>query len=141
MELIKSLIILFSVSASVAGCFYLLNLPFWPVFGLSSIFQIFIFNLFSTWKKQKAEIEFEVIQNERIKEFSKQGIECICPDENCAAKTFVPIQLDKKNRYECPNCKKNIKVYIGSKTFLETTPVSDDPFKDFNFVEGKDYDN
>ncbi len=141
MELVKSLIILFSVSASVAGCFYLLNLPFWPVFGLSSIFQIFIFNLFSTWKKQKAEIEFEVIQNERIKEFSKQGIECICPDENCAAKTFVPIQLDKENRYECPNCKKNIKVYIGSKTFLETTPVSDDPFKDFNFVEGKDYDN
>ena len=141
MELVKSLIILFSVSASVAGCFYLLNLPFWPVFGLSSIFQIFIFNLFSTWKKQKAEIEFEIIQNERIKEFSKQGIECICPDENCAAKTFVPIQLDKENRYECPNCKKNIKVYIGSKTFLETTPVSDDPFKDFNFVEGKDYDN
>lgn len=141
MELVKSLIILFSVSASVAGCFYLLNLPFWPVFGLSSIFQIFIFNLFSTWKKQKAAIEFELIQNERIKEYSKQGIECICPDENCAAKTFVPIQLDKENRYECPNCKKNIKVYIGSKTFLETTPVSDDPFKDFNFVEGKDYDN
>ncbi len=141
MELVKSLIILFSVSASVAGCFYLLNLPFWPVFGLSSIFQIFIFNLFSTWKKQKAAIEFELIQNERIKEFSKQGIECICPDENCAAKTFVPIQLDKENRYECPNCKKNIKVYIGSKTFLETTPVSEDPFKDFNFVEGKDYDN
>jgi len=140
-ELVKSLIILFSVSASVAGCFYLLNLPFWPVFGLSSIFQIFIFNLFSTWKKQKAAIEFELIQNERIKEYSKQGIECICPDENCAAKTFVPIQLDKENRYECPNCKKNIKVYIGSKTFLETTPVSDDPFKDFNFVEGKDYDN
>tara|TARA_B100002019_G_C21200924_1_gene563981 strand:+ start:215 stop:640 length:426 start_codon:yes stop_codon:yes gene_type:complete len=140
-ELVKSLIILFSVSASVAGCFYLLNLPFWPVFGLSSIFQIFIFNLFSTWKKQKAAIEFELIQNERIKEFSKQGIECICPDENCAAKTFVPIQLDKENRYECPNCKKNIKVYIGSKTFLETTPVSEDPFKDFNFVEGKDYDN
>ena len=141
MELVKSLIILFSVSASVAGCFYLLNLPFWPVFGLSSIFQIFIFNLFSTWKKQKAAIEFELIQNERIKEYSKQGIECICPDENCAAKTFVPIQLDKENRYECPNCKKNIKVYIGSKTFLETTPVSEDPFKDFNFVEGKDYDN
>ena len=141
MELVKSLIILFSVSASVAGCFFLLNLPFWPVFGLTSIFQIFIFNLFSTWKKQKAEIEFELIQNERIKEFSKQGIECTCPDENCAAKTYVPIQLDLENKYQCPNCKKNIKIYIGSKTFLETTPVSDDPFKDFNFVEGKDYDN
>ena len=141
MELVKSLIILFSVSASVAGCFFLLNLPFWPVFGLTSIFQIFIFNLFSTWKKQKAEIEFELIQNERIKEFSKQGIECTCPDENCAAKTYVPIQLDLENKYQCPNCKKNIKIYIGSKTFLETTPVSDDPFKDFIFVEGKDYDN
>lgn len=141
MELVKSLLILFSVSASVAGCFYLLSLPFFPVFGLATIFQIFVYNLFSNWRKQRAEIEFETIQNERIKEFSKQGIECICPDENCAAKTYVPIRLDLENKYECPKCKKSVKVYIGSKTFLETTPVSDDPFKNFNFVEGKDYDN
>jgi len=140
-ELIKSLIILFFVSASIGGCFYILGISFWPVFGLASIFQIFVFNLFSMWRKQRAEIEFELIQNERIKEFSKQGIECICPDENCQTKTFVPIQLDLENRYDCPKCKKGVKVFIGSKTFLETQPMDGDPFKNFDFSKGQDYES
>ena len=141
MTILKSILILSAVSSFIAGCLFLLNVAFLPVFGLSFIAQILIWNLFNNWNKQRAEIEFELIQNERIKEFSKQGLYCICPDENCAAKTYVPIRLDLENKYECPKCKKSIKVYIGSKTFLETTPVSDDPFKNFNFVEGKDYDN
>jgi len=137
----KSILILSVVSSFIGGCFVLLNISFFPVFGLSFIAQILIWNLFNNWKNQQTQIEFEQIQNERIKEFSKQGLNCICPDENCNHKAFVPIALNEDNEYECPECKKKIKVYIGAKTFLATTPVQEDPFKNFNFVEGKDYDN
>jgi len=137
----KSILILSTVSAFIAGCLFLLNVSFFPVFGLSFIAQILIWNLFNNWKTQRAEIEFELIQNERIKEFSKQGLNCICPDENCNHKVLVPIVLNEENTYKCPECNKSIKVYIGAKTFLATTPVEEDPFKNFNFVEGKDYDN
>ena len=140
MEILKSILILTLVSTFVSGCFYFLNFSFWPVFGLSFIFQIFIFNLFNNWKKQQAEIEFESILNERIKEFSKQGIECVCPDENCNETTFVPITLNSDNLYDCPKCKKEIKVLIGVKTFLKTTPVDEDPFKKFDFSKGIDYE-
>ena len=119
----------------------MLNIAFLPVFGLAFVTQILIWNLFNNWKRQQTEIQFEQIQNERIKEFSKQGINCVCPDENCSHRAFVPIKLNEENTYECPGCSKKIKVYIGAKTFLATTPVEENPFKNFNFVEGKDYDN
>jgi len=119
----------------------MLGLAFWPVFVIVSLLQIFIDYFFTSWKKQKARIELEKIENERLKEYSKQGIDCLCPDENCGTVTFVPIQLNLENRYDCPKCKKGVKIYIGCKTFLETTTVDENPFKDFNFVEGKDYDN
>ena len=141
MTILKSILILSAVSSFIAGCLFLLNVAFLPVFGLSFIAQILIWNLFNNWNKQRAEIEFELIQNERIKEFSKQGLYCICPDENCNHKALVPIVLNEENTYNCPECDKNIKVYIGAKTFLSTTPVDENPFKNFNFVEGKDYDN
>ena len=141
MTIFKSILILSVVSSFIGGCFVLLNISFLPVFGLSFITQILIWNLFNNWKNQQTQIEFEQIQNERIKEFSKQGLNCICPDENCNHRAFVPIVLNEDNEYECPKCKKKIKVYIGAKTFLATNPVQEDPFKNFNFVEGKDYDN
>lgn len=141
MLILRPLLILFLVSASISGCFFLLGFPFWPVFGLSSIFQIFGYNLFNKWVKQKAEIEFESITNERIKEFSKMGLDSTCPNENCGHKAFVPIRLDEENIYKCPKCNNLIKVLIGAKSFLTTTPLDEDPFKNFNFSEGKDYDN
>ena len=94
----------------------------------------------NVWRKQAALIELEQIENERIKEFSKQGLESSCPDENCGHKTFVPIRLDSENLYNCPKCNKPIKVLIGAKSFLTTTPIDKNPFENFNFSEGRDYD-
>ena len=86
------------------------------------------------------EIEFRTLENERIKEYTQQGLEVICPVETCNTPTFVPIIISEENEYECPMCNVSIKIYIGSKTFLKTSPVEGDPFEKHNFVTNEDYE-
>jgi hypothetical protein len=137
--IIKSLTVLIIISSFIAGCCNLLGAPFWPAFGLAVISQILIFNLFRIWFEARSTIIIENIKNKRIEEYSKQGLNCICPDENCAHVSFVPIQLNTDNIYTCLKCNKQSRVYIGNKTFLLTEPYVDNPFKNFNFVEQRDY--
>tara|TARA_R100000152_G_C6755183_1_gene178896 strand:- start:24 stop:449 length:426 start_codon:yes stop_codon:yes gene_type:complete len=139
-QIIKSLAVLLTVSLFIAGCFYFLNVSFWPVFGLSVISQFILYDLFSRWNNRKAEIEFQLIQNERIKEFNKFGVDAVCPVESCMHTTFVPVDMTRENEFECPKCKAEVKVMIGSKTFLKTTPIDGDPFEKFNFVTNQDYE-
>jgi hypothetical protein len=139
--IIKSLTVLILVSSFIAGCCNLLGISFWPAFGLAIISQILIFNLFHRWLDVQTNIAIENIKTERILEYSKQGLNCTCPDENCSHISFVPIQLNVDNIYTCLKCDKQARVYIGSKTFLLTEPYIGDPFKNFNFVEQRDYDS
>ena len=62
------------------------------------------------------------LENERIKEFSLQGMEVSCP---CSLKKveFVPIILNTNNNYKCNHCQKNISVYVTAETALVTEPL------------------
>lgn len=140
-EVIKSLAILLSASTIIGLCFYSLGVKFFPVFVLSTVFQYIGWAFFKYWIDSRTQIQLEELVNERVKEFRYQSLDCTCPDENCNFVASVPIMVNGPNTYECPKCKKEVKVYIGNKTFLTTTPIDPDPFKEFNFVENKDYDN
>ena len=140
LQIVKSFSIVFVISAFIGGCCYFLGLNFWAIFGLSILFQFIIYDLFTRWNKSKLEIEFRTLENERIKEYTKQGLEVICPVETCNAPTFVPIIISEENEYECPKCNVDIKIYIGTKTFLKTSPMEGDPFEKHNFVTNEDYE-
>ena len=73
-QIVRSLSIVLIVSAFIGGCFYFLNVSFWPVFGLSVIAQFIFFEIFRKWNSSKVQIEMETILNERMKEFDKIGI-------------------------------------------------------------------
>ena len=90
--------------------------------------------------QSKIEVEFRHLENERIKAFSEQGLDVTCPVESCNTVTFVPIIVNYDNEYECPKCNAEIKIYLGTKCFLKTTPVKDDPFDKHNFVTNTDYE-
>lgn len=64
------------------------------------------------------------LENERIKEFTMQGIEVECP---CSRKItdFVPIRLNTANKYKCKECQKIISVFITPSTALTTEPILD----------------
>jgi len=62
------------------------------------------------------------LENERLREFSLQGMEVTCP---CTLKKteFIPITLNTNNNYRCNHCQKNISVYITAETALVTEPL------------------
>ena len=140
LQIVKSLSIVFIISGFIGGCCQLLGVSFWPVFGLSVLTQFILYDLFSRWRKSKIEVQFRQLENERIKAFSEQGLEVTCPVESCNTVTFTPIIVNYDNEYECPKCKAEIKIYLGTQCFLKTTPVEDDPFKKHNFVTNTDYE-
>lgn len=62
------------------------------------------------------------LQVEKIKEFSKQGMEVKCP---CYLEKsmFVPINLNDANIINCKECDKSISVDITAKTFMQTDMI------------------
>jgi hypothetical protein len=76
-----------------------------------------IFNAFVALQNKK-------LENERIKEFTMQGIEVECPCSR-KVKDFVPIRLNTSNKYKCKECQKLISVYITPSTALTTEPILD----------------
>lgn len=93
-------------------------LDFIKGFLAATFIQVIFYNVYKTI------IEFIAIrlQLEKIKEFSKQGMEVKCP---CylEKKMFVPIDLNNSNVFNCKECDKTVSVDITAKTFMQTDMI------------------
>jgi hypothetical protein len=76
------------------------------------------------------------LENERIKEFSRQGLEVDCAI--CSAKNFIPIRLDSSNTFECLECNQQNAVYINITTAQTTTPMDVNPLSISSYVDNKE---
>jgi hypothetical protein len=65
---------------------------------------------------------FEKIKNERLKEYSKQGVEVTCPCFK-EKKFLLPIKLQEDNAFSCIECKKDFSVDVSVRSFLQTDPI------------------
>lgn len=111
-----------SVISACAGLMWSDNLMgFARAFVVASIAQIIAYSIY----KRIVILMAEKLKNERIKEFSKQGMEITCPCSR-AIKTFIPIRLDVDNSYKCLDCSKYVAVNVDVKTFLSTEPINID---------------
>jgi hypothetical protein len=115
LNFIKPILILFFISSAFAFPFSDGWISFLKLFTISSIIQIIIFNIY----KHIIFLSAERIKNDRIREFSKQGMEVVCP---CylEKRMFVPIELNANNTFNCVECKKDCIVQITAKTFNKT---------------------
>jgi hypothetical protein len=104
-------------------------ISFIKIFLCATIAQIICYNLY----KKYLEIKLEHIKNERIKEYSKQGLDINCPCHKNIP-MFVPVTLNQKNAFKCGECKKTVAVDITAKAFLETEIIDLDA-ADAAFVE------
>jgi predicted membrane protein len=113
--ILKPLLILISVSTAISLLFCDNTLSFIKYFVGASLAQFVIYNLYTKY----LEIVAEKIKNERIKEFSKQGLDVKCP---CYLEKsmFVPIQLGEDNSFKCGECDKFISVDVNVRTFCQT---------------------
>jgi len=116
--MLKPIIILFTISTITSLAFSKDALEFTKGFLLISLIQIIIYNVY------KSIMEYLALrlQVEKIKEFSKQGMEVKCP---CYLEKsmFVPINLNDANIINCKECDKSISVDITAKTFMQTDMI------------------
>ena len=118
-RLIVSLLTLTLISSAISLPLSKNWVTFLSYFFCFSVIQIICYNLYLKY----VEIKIEKIKNERIKEFSKQGLEIKCPCSK-SRPMFVPVELNADNFFKCGECEKNISVEITAKAFLETEMVN-----------------
>lgn len=116
--MLKPIIILCVISTVSSLLFYNTLLDFIKGFILATLIQIIFYNVY------KNVIEFLAvrIQVEKLKEFSKQGMEIKCP---CymEKKMFVPIDLNNTNTFNCKECDKSVSVEVSTRTFMQTDMI------------------
>lgn len=110
--------ILFGFIAKSIG----IHFAFGVLFGVSIQFVInyaltTFFDIFVSLKNKK-------LENERIKEFSFQGVEVECPCHK-KIKEFVPFRFNSENKYKCTECSKTISVFADTYTAIATEPILD----------------
>ena len=122
-KLLISLTVLLIVSTVGAFSLTLFGLKFWTSFILCIILQIILHNAITSIFNTVIALKNKKLENERIKEFTYQGLEVTCPC-NKQHKDFVPIRLNTPNMYRCGECDKSISVFINAETALQTEPIT-----------------
>jgi len=123
--IIRSLVITSLISATIAGTFWSLDQTFIKPFILSFILQFIGFWLFNTCAEYFYSIKARQLENDRIIEFSKQGISVNCA--YCSTENLIPVRFDDNNDFLCTNCDKNNAVYIGVTVTQKTSPLNVNP--------------
>ena len=104
-SIVRSLLITLFASVGITLVFYLFG-GFNPV----KTFIIIITSLFVVGfllgqiSDTLASVNNKKLENDRIKEFSKQGVSIDCA--YCGEQNFIPIRFDIKNEFDCNNCNK-----------------------------------
>lgn len=115
-------ILLFLVAFVVSVFLTIFHIAWWLGFLVGILGQIIIYNSFTSILDVYVTIKNKKLENERIAEFSYQGLEVQCPC-NKKRRDFVPIRLNDLNMYKCGECDKSISVYINAETALQTEPI------------------
>ena len=117
-RLIISILTLCLVSSAIALPLSKDWINFLSYFFCFSVIQVISYNIYLKY----IQIRIEKIKNERIKEFSKQGLEIKCPCHK-SKPMFVPVELNTDNFFKCGECEKNFSVEITAKAFIQTEMV------------------
>lgn len=122
-RLLTQLIALITVSILFGIILKQFHISLFYSIPLGIILQFGIYYAFISILNAYVVLQNKKLENERIKEFSLQGLEVTCP---CALKKteFVPIVLNTNNTYKCDYCQKNVSVYVVPETALITETLA-----------------
>jgi uncharacterized membrane protein YeaQ/YmgE (transglycosylase-associated protein family) len=123
--LFRSLLITGAIAGIVGSTFWSLDQGFLKPFILTIIIQFVGFWMFNTISQHIYNIKQKQLENERIAEFTKQGVEVECA--YCKTTNLVPVRFDLDNDFECVNCEKPNAIYIGVTVTQKTTPLNVSP--------------
>lgn len=124
-SILRSLTITLAVSSIVAVVFWATGHDYIKPFVLTTTIQFAAFWMINTWLRNHHMIQTKRIENDRIKEFNKQGIDVEC--SYCKSPNLIPVRFDTGNDFQCVNCDKPNAVYIGVTVTQKTTPLNVSP--------------
>jgi len=119
--IVQSLIFL-SISIVIGFLLTHIGINLWLGIVTGAVIQLLIHNTFVTILDSYITIKDKKLENERIKEFSYQGLEVTCP---CSKKQldFIPVRLNTLNSYRCSGCDKSVSIFINAETAMQTEPI------------------
>jgi hypothetical protein len=120
---IFQIIVFIAITALIGISLTYVNIPIFYGILIGIVAQFGINYAFVTVLDAVVALKNKKLENERIREFSLQGLEVTCP---CSLKKteFVPIVLNTNNTYKCDHCQKNVSVYIVPETALVTETIA-----------------
>lgn len=80
------------------------------------------YNIFISILNSIVLLKNKKLENDRLKEFSYQGLEMECPCFK-KAKELVPIRFNTPNYYRCKECNKQLSVIINAESAIVTEPI------------------
>ena len=122
-QIIRSLILLTTISSSIGGLYYLGYGSFLKPFLITTIIQIIFFILYNNILRYfaKLNLEKESLQLAQLAEKNKIFIEC----QACKNTNNVDIDLTKENKFLCSSCGAENKINIEYNTVLPTKIIYD----------------
>ena len=117
------ILLLITVAVVIGLILKNIGISLWYGILIGALLQYAIYNGFIFALNAYVTLRNKQLENERIKEFSLQGLEVTCP---CPLKKveFIPITLNAENIYKCDHCLKNVSVYINPETALVTETLA-----------------
>lgn len=123
-----------------SGIYLIIGTSFLPVLFVTLLVQFFIGDTIYRILAAKDLAKARDTEKQIVDQMSQQYAEVKCPcDKNKSQ--LVMLNINQENLYKCTGCEKELKCLVGWKSFQTTEPLTEDPFKKFNFTENKDYDN
>jgi transcription elongation factor Elf1 len=120
-SIFKSLSITTLVTLTVSALMWSIGYPFYTVFVFTFIGQLMFFYMFNTVLRYVIMLKNKKLENNRIKEFTLQGVELHCA--HCNSSNLTPLRFDQDNIFSCLNCEKGNSVYINITVAQSSSPL------------------
>jgi hypothetical protein len=118
------LFLLASISVISGVVFNTMGLSFYLGLFFGMCIQFVINYVIDRFVDSYVELKNKALENDRIREFSYQGVEVKCPCHK-QIKQLVPFRFNTDNRYKCNDCQKTITVLVEPFTAIATEPIAD----------------
>lgn len=125
LSILRSIFITVLISSVCGALAWTVGMDWLKVGIFALIGQFAFFYFFNTVLQTRVALKNKQLENERIKEFSKQGT--IVPCAYCGTDNFIPVRLDTDNTFPCNHCGKDNSVYINITTAQTTNPLEANP--------------
>jgi hypothetical protein len=135
-RLVSQLCIIIAVALCFGLLFNAVSLNFYLGIAFGIVIQFAAFRAFSYGLEVYATLKNKQLENERIKEFSYQGLAVECPCSK-KIKDFVPVKLNSSNYYKCKECNKTVGIVLAAETALVTEPIANTATGDVEAIFNK----